>query len=48
MHGLSVSLVQRDAGGSSIAGLRVNLGRQLEGALLNSAEVTALPGPRSS
>lgn len=40
MEGLPVSLVQRDAGGASFAGLKVNLGRQVEGGLLGSPEVT--------
>jgi uncharacterized phage infection (PIP) family protein YhgE len=39
MHGLPVSLVERDAGGS-IYGKSVDLGRKLEGALTNSPEVT--------
>jgi YhgE/Pip-like protein len=39
MHGLPVSLVERDAGGS-IYGKSVDLGRKLEGALTDSPEVT--------
>jgi YhgE/Pip-like protein len=39
MHGLPVSLVQRDAGGS-VAGKRVDLGGELEAALLGSPEVS--------
>jgi YhgE/Pip-like protein len=40
MEGLPVSLVQRDAGGSSLAGLKVNLGRQVEEGLLGSPDVS--------
>jgi YhgE/Pip-like protein len=40
MDGLPVSLVQRDAGGSSIGGIKVNLGRQVERALLGAPEVS--------
>lgn len=40
MEGLPVSLVQDDAGGASFAGLKVNLGRQVEEGLLGSPEVT--------
>jgi YhgE/Pip-like protein len=40
MEGLPVSLVQRDAGGKSIAGLRVNLGRELEAGVLDSPAVS--------
>lgn len=39
MHGLPASLVERDAGGS-LDGKRLDLGRDLEGALLGSPEVT--------
>jgi uncharacterized phage infection (PIP) family protein YhgE len=39
MDGLPVSLVQRDAGGDSIGGIEVNLGDQLERALLDAPEV---------
>lgn len=40
MEGLPVSLVQRDAGAASFAGLKVNLGDQVEEGLLGSPEVT--------
>jgi len=40
MEDLPVSLVRRDAGGAGLAGLRVNLGRQVEEGLLGSPEVT--------
>ncbi|MBS1863140.1 MAG: DUF3533 domain-containing protein [Actinobacteria bacterium] len=40
LEGLPVSLVQRDAGGSSAGGHEVNFGKELEGALLGSPEVT--------
>ncbi len=39
MEGLPVSLVQRDAGGDSIGGIKVNLGDQVERALRDSPEV---------
>lgn len=39
MDGLPVSLVQRDAGGSSIGGIEVNLGAEVERALLGSPEI---------
>jgi YhgE/Pip-like protein len=39
MEGLPVSLVQRDAGGSSIGGIKVNFGDELERTLLGSPEV---------
>ncbi len=40
MEGLPVSLVQQDEGGSSLGGLKPNLGRQVEEGLLGSPEVT--------